>query len=75
MEKITDMKSPFTGGAVKEIYSIEQMTYKEEVFDVHVRYFVCVDTGEKFTNTEQDEEWFNELHTLYAQRHAKKDVI
>lgn len=71
MERIVDMKSPFTGGRVKEVHTIERMTYKEEQFDVPVRYFVCEDTGEQFTNTEQDEEWYDNLHTQYANRHVE----
>lgn len=64
MEKYVDIKSPFTGGRVKEISTIEEMEYKGNVYDVHVRYYQCEDTGEKFTTTEQDQEWYDELHAL-----------
>ena len=64
MEKYVDIKSPFTGGRVKEISTQEDMNYKGQTFTVHVRYYQCEDTGEKFTTTEQDQEWYNELQSL-----------
>ena len=64
MEKYVDIKSPFTGGKVKEVFAIEDMEYQGVTYQVHVRYYQCVDTGEKFTTTEQDQEWYDELHTL-----------
>lgn len=70
MERTVNLKSPFTGGPVKEVSTMEKMSYKGEEFLVHVRYYVCVDTGEQFTTTEQDSEWFNELHLLYNEKHA-----
>lgn len=70
MERATDMKSPFTGGRVKEIFDVEQHEFRKETFEVHVRYFVCEDTGEKFTTTEQDELMFNELYAQYRVRHG-----
>lgn len=68
MEKIVNIKSPFTGGKVKEVSTTETISYKGEEFLVHVRYYVCVDTGEQFTTKEQDSEWFEELHMLYNQK-------
>lgn len=44
-ERMTDIKSPFTGGRVKEISTIESMQYKGVIHNVPVRYFLCVDTG------------------------------
>lgn len=64
MEKYVDIKSPFTGGKVKKIATVEAMEYKGKVYDVHVGYYQCEDTGEKFTTTKQDQEWYDELQTL-----------
>lgn len=70
MEKYVELKSPFTGGKVKEISTIEEHEFRKEKFSVHVRYYVCEDTGEKFTTTEQDELLFNELYSQYRVNHG-----
>ena len=54
MEKYIDMKSPLTGGRVKEVSTMEEKIFRKEKFRVHVRYCVCEDSGEQFTTTEQD---------------------
>lgn len=70
MEKYVDMKSPFTGGRVKEVSSLEMKEFRKEKFHVHVRYYVCEDTGEQFTTTEQDTLQFNDLYSQYRIRHG-----
>ena len=70
MEKYVDLKSPFTGGKVKEVSTVEEHEFRKEKFTVHVRYYVCEDTGERFTTTEQDELLFNELYSLYRVTHG-----
>ena len=70
MEKYVDLKSPFTGGKVKEVSTVEQHEFRKEMFPVHVRYYVCKDTGERFTTTEQDELLFNELYSQYRVNHG-----
>lgn len=70
MEKYVDMKSPFTGGRVKEICTTEVKDFRKERFTVHVRYFVCEDTGEQFTTTEQDTLQFNDLYAQYRVKHG-----
>lgn len=70
MEKYVELKSPFTGGKVKEISTIEKHEFRKEVFTVHVRYYICEDTGERFTTTEQDELLFNELYSQYRVNHG-----
>jgi len=70
MEKYVDIKSPFTGGRVKEVSTVEVHEFRKENFTVHVRYYVCEDTGEKFTTTEQDELLFNELYAQYRVLHG-----
>jgi len=53
-----------------EISDIEETTFRKETFKVHVRYSICVDTGEQFTTTEQDELFCNELYNQYRERHG-----
>ena len=55
MNKFVEQKSPFTGGRIKEVSTAEEHEFRKEKLSVHVRYYVCEDTGEKFTTTEQDE--------------------
>ena len=70
MEQYVDMISPFTGGRVKEVFTTEVQEFRKENYTVHARYYVCEDTGEKFTTTEQDELKFNELYGQYRVRHG-----
>lgn len=70
MEKYVDMKSPLTGGRVKEVYTTEVKEFRKEKYCVHVRFYVCEDTGEQFTTTEQDTLQFNDLYAQYRIRHG-----
>jgi transcriptional regulator with XRE-family HTH domain len=70
MEQYVDMNSPFTGGRVKEVFTTEVQEFRKENYTVHALYYVCEDTGEKFTTTEQDELKFNELYGQYRVRHG-----
>lgn len=70
MERETNIKSPFTGGKVKEVITTEQKTFRGEKFDVNTRYYVCEDTDEQFTTTEQDTLTFNDLYSQYRNRHG-----
>ena len=69
MERIVDKQSPFTGGKVKEVTATEQHKFRGEQYSVPVRYYVCVDTGEQFTTTDQDGEWTSSLYDQYRKRH------
>ena len=70
IEKDVDVKSPFTGGPVKEIFTLEKQSFKGEDFWVHTRYYLCVDTGEKFSTTEQDEQTINDLYAQFRIKHG-----
>ena len=70
MEKYVDMKSPLTGGKVKEVSTMETKAFRKEEFCVHVRYYICEDTGEQFTTTEQDTLQFNDLYAQYRVKHG-----
>ena len=69
-EQQTEIKSPYTGGAVKEVFTLEQQTFKGEDYWIHARFYQCVDTGEKFTTTEQDELTLNDLYSQYRIKHG-----
>lgn len=70
MEKYIDIKSPFTGGRVKEVCTMEDVEFRGENFCINSRYYVCEDTGEQFTTTEQDALQFNDLYSQYRIRHG-----
>jgi uncharacterized phage-associated protein/DNA-binding transcriptional regulator YiaG len=64
------MKSPITGGAVYLCEGMETQTFRNEKFQVYVRYYECADTGGHFTTEDQDEQAFNELYNQYRVRHG-----
>lgn len=70
MEKYVNMESPLTGGKVKEVTAVETHEFRKERYKVHVRYYVCEDTGERFSTTEQDTLLFNDLYSQYRIRHG-----
>lgn len=69
-EQIADIKSPITGGSVKEVQAIQKMNFRKEIYEVPVRFYKCVESGEEFTTGEQDEEWTSTLHAQYRKRHG-----
>lgn len=70
MERYVDTPSPITGGKVKEVFATEEHDFRKEKFLVHVRYYICEDSGEKFSTTEQDELLFNDLYSQYRVKHG-----
>ena len=70
MKQSTALKSPFTGGEVSEEYKLEAMEFRGESFLVHSRYYICEDTGQQFTDTEQDEATLNDLYAQYRVKHG-----
>jgi uncharacterized phage-associated protein/uncharacterized protein YbaR (Trm112 family) len=64
------MVSPFTGGKVYVVEDTETKDFRKETFTVHVRYYVCADTGEQFTTRDQDELLCNEVYNQYRVRHG-----
>lgn len=70
MEESVDIKSPLTGGRVKEVCTMEEVEFRGVNFRVHIRYYVCEDTGEQFTTTEQDTLQFDDLYSQYRIRHG-----
>ncbi len=67
---LTTLKSPLTGGRVYEVEDIETKEFRKETFEVHVRYYLCEDSGEQFTTTSQDELFVNELYSQWRVQHG-----
>ena len=70
MEKYVDIKSPITGGRVREFVGKEIQIFRKEEYLVHSRYYICEDTGERFTTTEQDSILFGDLYSQYRLKHG-----
>ena len=62
--------SPFTGGKVREVFKQETMSFRGENYLVHSKYYVCEDTGQEFTTTEQDDSTLNDLYAQYRIKHG-----
>lgn len=67
---VDGMKSPFTGGRVFLVEDIETQEFRKEKYEVHVRYYVCEDTGEEFNTAEQGDMECNELYNQYRVKHG-----
>ena len=44
-QEIKLLKSPFTGGKVKEVSTIEEHEFRKEEFSVYANYYVCKDVS------------------------------
>lgn len=67
---VPDMKSPITGGRVFLVRDTETQVFRHEKYSVHVSYYICEDTGEKFTNSNIGDAELNELYNQYRYRHG-----
>ena len=66
----TDIKSPYTGGKAELVFELEKMEFRGEEFLVHGQYFRCVETGQKFSTSEQDQATLNDLYAQYRIKHG-----
>jgi len=64
------MKSPFTGG--KTTFHIEnrQLIFRKEKFSYVHQCYICDDTGETFTTTEQDEVNISQVYNQYRTKYG-----
>jgi hypothetical protein len=60
------MKSPITGGELALKKEIKEFNYRGEKVIVHFFFYLCVDSGEEFTDTALDT-----LHVIQAQNEYK----
>lgn len=65
-----NIESPFTGGKVLEVRDIEEKIFRGEKYSVGVCYYLCEDTGEQFTTSDQDALWTSELYSQYRIKHG-----
>ncbi|MFK7971540.1 MAG: type II toxin-antitoxin system antitoxin SocA domain-containing protein [Bacteroidia bacterium] len=63
------MKSPFTNGNAQLARKWESSTFRKEAFLACAWHYVCEDTGETFSTTEQDELILTQVHNLYRAKH------
>lgn len=64
----SEMRSPFTGGEARELWTTETYTMRRQEFAVTAPCWQCVDTGEQFTTDTQDEIFLSELNRLWFER-------
>lgn len=64
------MISPFTGGNAKLMTEESTLKYRNEVFAYTRYYYVCEDTGIRFTDAEVDDRGLKQVHEQYRQRHG-----
>lgn len=63
------MKSPFTNGDVRTEREWKNFTFRKETFQVCLLSYVCVDTGEKFADSHQDELANTQMYNQYRAKH------
>ena len=57
--------SPFTGGPVEIKTKEIEFNFRGEAFTCKRRYYVCLDTGNEFSDDELDDEVFWQVIDLY----------
>lgn len=63
------MISPFSGNECKEIEYEYEFTFRGEKFNVMCKRWECLDTGQCFSTSEQDDEIFLKIIELYLEKH------
>ena len=58
---MSNVKSPFTGGATRVVAVTDTVTFREQQFTIVGQSYECMDTGEQFTDTLQDEAFVQEM--------------
>jgi putative zinc finger/helix-turn-helix YgiT family protein len=63
------MNSPITGKPMAIQTEVQTLTFRKEEFSVKQRFYLCVDTGERFTSTELDELNLSLVYNAYRAKH------
>jgi len=63
------MKSPITGKKMKLTYERRIVPFRKEQFEIPYQFYLCEDTGERFTTTERDEWSMQVLHNQFRAKH------
>lgn len=64
------MKSPFTGGKVRREKEGQNLEYRKESFQIVYHYFVCEDSGERFTTDDSDSLNIVQVHNQYRSKYG-----
>ena len=64
------MKSPITGKEMRRHKERRQFDYRKDSFDIIYQYYVCGDTGEKFTDEQLDNLNLKLVHNQYRARYG-----
>lgn len=64
------MKSPFTGGEVRMEKELTRLEYRKEMFELVYHYYVCADTGERFTDDALDNLNVTQVHNQYRAKYG-----
>lgn len=67
---LAKIQSPITGGRVFLVETTEEHEFRKEKFEVHVRYYICEDTGEQFSGEGQDDLVLNQVYNQWRIRHG-----
>jgi len=64
------MKSPITGKPMKIHKKPEKLSFRKEGFEITYHYYLCEDTGERFTSDELDQINTVQVHNQYREKHG-----
>ncbi len=64
------MISPFTGGQCTLRYEVREVTYRKEKYGYVAQFWVCNDTGEEFTTSEQDGASIAQVYNKYREKYG-----
>src|SRR5690606_28799959 len=63
------MNSPLTGKPMAIQTEVQTLTFRKEEFTVKQRFYLCADSGERFTSTEIDELNLSLIYNAYRAKH------
>ena len=63
------MKSPITGKDMILISEPDVWNFRGEEYEYTHKLYLCEESGERFTTTEMDMEWWNEVTNAYRKKH------
>lgn len=63
------MKSPITDKEMKLMKEKRTFTFRKEDFEIMSHYYLCEESGERFTDTKLDELDINQVYNKYRQNH------
>ena len=64
------MKSPFTGGKTILQKETRTVVFRNEPVEIPFQYYLCVDSGEQFTDDKLDETNINEVYNQYKKKYG-----